>query len=276
MSAGWPLRVLRKLVASDCFFCVQLGEPLPLESVVLSSASAVRPGAPLRLWSTSGKIPAGGRGRAVATADEDYRITQLADLLSQRLQQPVDSQSDPVVVRDICILSCKPSLIGETQSLALMGTPVTFGVCESTGHTSSCAVSAGVSNLRRYSGLGRVRAQWGPLLQQVFCRSGQTDMPWPSLTSSRRQTDRLGCEPNRYITFVAGGIWTYMRGMASCVGLPDGPIEGQLMRLNARGHTCSGRSAVGGHVSLCGRARVSWVRKSVTVRSFGRLTSDSQ
>ncbi|PHJ22694.1 pre-rrna processing protein [Cystoisospora suis] len=110
-------------LAEELFDLLELGEPLPLDAVVLSSASAVRPGAPLRVWSATGKIPAGGRGRAMATADEDFQVTQLAELLSQRLQQPIDGQSDPVVVRDICILSCKPSLIGSAAAGSFLEGP---------------------------------------------------------------------------------------------------------------------------------------------------------
>ncbi|KFG42904.1 pre-rRNA processing protein [Toxoplasma gondii p89] len=117
-------------LAEELCTLVKVGEDLPMDAVLLSPGAAVRPGAPVRLW----------RGEKAATAS----VAQMANALAQELEH---SDADRVV-RDVCLLSCKPSLrnsvangtfvTGSSSLLALAGAStgkprVTFGYVRRVG-----------------------------------------------------------------------------------------------------------------------------------------------
>ncbi|CBZ54325.1 hypothetical protein NCLIV_047560 [Neospora caninum Liverpool] len=93
-------------LAEELCSLMKVGSNLPFDAVVLSPAAAVRPGAPVQLWREDAT-----EGLSRADGLEDSRVAQVAKLLARELEQKDEDQtSTERVVRDVCLLSCKPSL----------------------------------------------------------------------------------------------------------------------------------------------------------------------
>ncbi|PFH35246.1 hypothetical protein BESB_061330 [Besnoitia besnoiti] len=124
-------------LAEELCSLLTAGETLPFGAVVLSRSAAVRPGAPVQLWKAKDEKSA---------SEDDPRVKEMAKLLAHELKQKDgDEAQSSRVVRDVCLLSCKPSL----RSSAADGTFLTG--------SSALAVLAGQNATRQRVMFGYVR-----------------------------------------------------------------------------------------------------------------------